>query len=242
MVIDAAFWPSVLLALVAFGLLPGPLLRLIVRIYPKTDPRRKELVAELYGIEHHKQLLFVAQNLELAVFEGLPARWRSRHNGTTNQSLTPTGDVWARHGEDGYRGPQVCRVVGITYVQLDYFMRTGLVRPSIVGAGESGLEPRYSYTDLLELKLIKHLLDAGVALQSVRKAIEYLRKQGGDLATAKQALTATGPVLCRSDDEVSRQSGVLAIVALGRIKDKVDAGILGLRPPQARGQQPRPPS
>lgn len=88
----------------------------------------------------------MAQNLELALFEGVPARWRSRHNGTTNQSLTPAGDVWARHGEDGYRGPQVCRVVGITYLQLDYFIRTRLVRPSIVGAGESGWEPRYSPT------------------------------------------------------------------------------------------------
>src|SRR6266496_6847780 len=82
----------------------------------------------------------------------------------------------AGNGEqgEGFRGPQVCKIVGITYRQLDYWARTDLLRPSISEARGSGTQRRYSYTDLLELKVIKQLLDAGVSLQSARRAIECL--------------------------------------------------------------------
>ena len=61
---------------------------------------------------------------------------------------------------EGFRGPQVCAIVGITYRQLDYWARTDLLRPSITEAKGSGTQRRYSYQDLLELKVIKGLLDA----------------------------------------------------------------------------------
>ncbi len=80
--------------------------------------------------------------------------------------------------EPGYRGPQVCSVVGITYRQLDYWARTGLLHPSITEARGSGSQRRYSYTDLVQLKVIKRLLDAGVSLQAARKAIDCLRSAG----------------------------------------------------------------
>jgi DNA-binding transcriptional MerR regulator len=76
----------------------------------------------------------------------------------------------------GYRVPEVCRVVGISYRQLDYWARTELVTPSIREAGGSGTQRLYSFQDLILLKLIKSLLDAGVSLQQIRKAIEYLRE------------------------------------------------------------------
>src|SRR3954452_17460482 len=86
---------------------------------------------------------------------------------------------------EGFRGPQVCKIVGITYRQLDYWARTELVRPSVCDAQGSGTQRLYSYTDLVELKVVKRLLDAGISLQSARKAIEYLRTQlGEDLASA----------------------------------------------------------
>ena len=72
----------------------------------------------------------------------------------------------------GFRGPQVCAIVGITYRQLDYWARTDLVRPSIADARGSGTQRAYSYADLVRLKVVKNLLDAGVKLQTPRKAIE----------------------------------------------------------------------
>ena len=67
--------------------------------------------------------------------------------------------------EHGYRGPQVCKIVGITYRQLDYWARTDLVRPSVMDANGSGTQRLYSYRDLVELKVIKRMLDAGISLQ-----------------------------------------------------------------------------
>lgn len=234
MVSAAAVWPSFLLALMVFGLLPGLVLRLIVRIYPKEHPRRRELVAELYNLDYFKRPFFVVQDLELAFCEGIPARWRSRRAGPTLEAPVPLAP-------SGYRGPQVCNVVGITYRQLDYWTRTDLIRPSIADAAGSDIPSRYAYTDLLELRLIKHLLDAGVSLRCARKAIQYLREQSGDLSTAHQGLTGNGPTLFRSDEEVIKflrggPSGVLTIVSLAGIKDEVDAAIFALRPAPARGQ------
>jgi DNA-binding transcriptional MerR regulator len=77
--------------------------------------------------------------------------------------------------EQGYRVPEVTRIVGITYRQLDYWARTGLVRPSIKDAGGSGTQRLYSFQDLLLLKLIKRMLDSGVDLRSIRKAMKTLR-------------------------------------------------------------------
>ena len=135
--------------------------------------------------------------------------------------------------DEGYRGPQVCSIVGITYRQLDYWARTDLIRPSIADARGSGTQRRYSYRDLVELKVIKGLLDAGVSLQSARKAIEYLRDHlGEDIATASLVINGAGSVLVRTDGElvdlVRRGQGVLSIVALGGVKDELDAAITDL--------------
>jgi DNA-binding transcriptional MerR regulator len=142
-------------------------------------------------------------------------------------------------GEDdlvGFRGPQVCKIVGITYRQLDYWARTNLIRPSIADARGSGTQRRYSYRDLVELKVIKGLLDAGVSLQSARRAIEYLRdNMGEDIATASLVLNGTNSILVRTDGElvdlVRRGQGVLSIVALGGVKDELDAAITDLPKP-----------
>jgi len=77
--------------------------------------------------------------------------------------------------EQGYRVPDVCRIVGISYRQLDYWARTGLIRPSVKDAQGSGTQRLYSFRDLATLKIIKKLLDTGVSLQQVRKAIGTLR-------------------------------------------------------------------
>ncbi|MEW6155127.1 MAG: MerR family transcriptional regulator [Actinomycetota bacterium] len=138
-------------------------------------------------------------------------------------------------GAGGYRGPQVCKIVGITYRQLDYWARTDLIRPSIADARGSGSQRRYSYRDLVELKVIKSLLDAGVSLQSARVAIEYLRSNlDGDLSAARLVLNGPASVLVRSDGELvdlmRRGQGVFSVVALGGVTEQLDAAITELRP------------
>lgn len=144
----------------------------------------------------------------------------------------------AGQAEEGFRGPQVCTIVGITYRQLDYWARTDLIRPSLADAAGSGTKRRYSYGDLLELKVIKSLLDAGVALQSARKAIEYLRENlGEDIASANLVMDGSRSVLARTGEEIvdllRQGQGVLNIVPLGGCKDEVDAAIHELPVPKA---------
>jgi DNA-binding transcriptional MerR regulator len=129
-----------------------------------------------------------------------------------------------QHAEHGYRGPMVCKIVGITYRQLDYWARTDLVRPSICDANGSGTQRLYSYRDLVELKVIKRLLDADISLQAARKAIEYLRNQlGTDLASAHLVIDGGNTVLVQTGDQIvdllRNGQGVLNIVALGPVVD-----------------------
>jgi DNA-binding transcriptional MerR regulator len=150
--------------------------------------------------------------------------------------------------EQGYRGPQVCAIVGITYRQLDYWARTDLIRPSVADAKGSGSQRRYSYRDLLELKVVKSLLDAGVSLQSARKAIEYLRSNlGEDVASANLVIDGGGSVLAHTGEEIvdllRRGQGVLNIVPLAGVVGEVDAAITELpsaadRPPADRSAHP----
>src|SRR5689334_4456988 len=118
--------------------------------------------------------------------------------------------------EPGYRGPQVCKIVGITYRQLDYWARTDLVRPSVMDAAGSGTQRLYSFRDLLELKVIKQMLDAGISLQSARKAVESLRGFNKDLASARIVIQGASVVLAESDAEVMDLlrggQGVLSVV------------------------------
>lgn len=67
-------WPTLLTVLLVFGFAPGFVLRLIVLAYPKGDPRRRELIAELYIVPRIVRPLWVAEKLEVALFEGVPRR------------------------------------------------------------------------------------------------------------------------------------------------------------------------
>jgi len=103
----------------------------------------------------------------------------------------------------GYRGPTACSAAGITYRQLDYWARTGLVEPSVREASGSGTQRLYSFRDILVLKIVKKLLDAGISLQNIRTAIATLRDRGvGDLAQITLMSDGTTVYECTSTDEV----------------------------------------
>ncbi|MEA3076109.1 MAG: hypothetical protein QOF60_1017 [Actinomycetota bacterium] len=132
--------------------------------------------------------------------------------------------------EEGFRGPQVCAIVGITYRQLDYWARTDLLRPSVSEARGSGTQRRYSYRDLLELKVIKRLLDSGISLQSARRAITYLRDNlGEDVASANLVLHGMESVLLSTGEEIvdllRGGQGVLNIVPLAGVVEELAAAI-----------------
>jgi DNA-binding transcriptional MerR regulator len=124
--------------------------------------------------------------------------------------------------EPGFRGPTVHKLVGITYRQLDYWARTGLVTPSVRAADGSGTQRLYSFTDVVELRIIKRLLDAGVSLRQIRDAIGYLRKESGGKPLSDITLMSDGNRIyaCHSNEEVvdvlSHGQAVFGI-AVGRV-------------------------
>lgn len=103
----------------------------------------------------------------------------------------------------GYRGPVACSAAGITYRQLDYWARTGLVVPSVRGASGSGSQRLYSFRDILVLRIIKRLIDTGVSLQNIRAAVEHLAtRERDDLARITLMSDGASIYECRSADEV----------------------------------------
>ena len=122
----------------------------------------------------------------------------------------------------GFSGPTVCRLTGVTYRQLDYWARTELVTPSITPATGSGSKRAYAYGDVLEVKVIKSLLDSGLSLMRARQAVHCLRESlGADLASSSLVLSDTGSVLAHSDgdlvDLLRGGQGVLNIVPLAGV-------------------------
>lgn len=128
----------------------------------------------------------------------------------------------------GYRVPSACQVAGITYRQLDYWARTGLVVPSIRGAAGSGSQRLYSFKDILVLKIVKRLLDAGISLQNIRIAVDHLRSRGvADLAGITLFSDGTSVYECTSAEEVvdllQGGQGVFGIAVGGAMRELTGA-------------------
>jgi DNA-binding transcriptional MerR regulator len=135
----------------------------------------------------------------------------------------------APDGEVGYRGPTACSAAGISYRQLDYWARTGLVEPSVRAAHGSGSQRLYSFRDILVLKVVKRLLDTGISLQQIRAAVQHLRDRGTeDLAQVTLMSDGVSVYECTSPDEVvdllAGGQGVFGI-ALGRVWSEVEGDL-----------------
>jgi DNA-binding transcriptional MerR regulator len=136
----------------------------------------------------------------------------------------------------GYRAPQVCGLVGITYRQLDYWARTGLIKPSIQSAQGSGTQRRYSFSDIVQLKVVKRLLDAGMSLKKIRSAMEILAAQlASNNPLNDVTLLSDGATIfaAHSADEVvdvfQKGQGVFGI-AVGPVQEELEGEIHKLFP------------
>ncbi|ALG28637.1 transcriptional regulator [Glutamicibacter halophytocola] len=164
-----------------------------------------------------------------------------KHSNT--QGLLFTDDLPELDEHAGYRGPVVCRAAGITYRQLDYWARTGLVEPAVRGAKGSGSHRLYSFRDILVLKVVKRLLDTGVSLQQIRAAVLHLRERGvEDLAQITLMSDGASVYECTSADEVidlvQKGQGVFGI-AVGRVWREVE-GSLAQLPSESSAEQTLP--
>ncbi len=160
------------------------------------------------------------------------------------QGLLFEGDYSPLPSDLGFRGPIACRAAGITYRQLDYWARTGLVDPEVRGASGSGSQRLYSFRNILILKVIKRLIDAGISLQQIRIAIEHLRIRGvEDLTQVTLMSDGVSVFECTSDDEVidllRGGQGIFGI-ALGGVWRSIEGTLSDLPAERAEVSAPAP--
>lgn len=166
-----------------------------------------------------------------------------------SQGVLFTEDLPVLDDQVGYRGVTACRAAGITYRQLDYWARTGLVEPGVRPATGSGTQRLYGFRDILVLKVVKRLLDTGVSLQQIRAAVGALRERGvEDLAQITLMSDGASVYECTSADEVidlvQGGQGVFGI-AVGRVWREVEgtlASLPGERADEAAEPAPVEPS
>ena len=165
----------------------------------------------------------------------------AEHQVPPAQDLLFDGNFSPLPDDLGFRGPIACRAADITYRQLDYWARTGLVVPEIRTAGGSGTQRLYSFRDILVLKVVKRLLDTGVSLQQIRTAVAHLRERGvEDLAQITLMSDGASVYECTSADEVidlvQGGQGVFGI-AVGRVWREVEGTLAELPTERADDDQ-----
>lgn len=146
------------------------------------------------------------------------------------ETQTPTS---VNSSEIGYRGATACTAAGISYRQLDYWARTGLVEPTVRSANGSGSQRLYGFRDILVLKIVKRLLDAGVSLQNIRSAVDHLRKRGiEDLARITLMSDGSSIYECTNSEEIfdllQGGQGVFGI-AVGKVWNEVEGTLTHLQ-------------
>ncbi|GIH80481.1 MerR family transcriptional regulator [Planobispora longispora] len=161
-----------------------------------------------------------------------PVRRQSARQRAGEEGLLFEGQAVNLPADVGYRGPTACAAAGITYRQLDYWARTGLVEPTVRAAHGSGSQRLYGFRDILVLKVVKRLLDTGVSLQQIRIAVHHLRSRGvADLAQITLMSDGVSVYECTSPDEVidllQGGQGVFGI-ALGRVWQEVEGSLAEL--------------
>ena len=137
--------------------------------------------------------------------------------------------------EQGFSGDEARKIVGITYRQLDYWARTELIRPSLSDASGSGTRRRYSYRDLLKLKAVKALIDAGIRLALIRRVFEFLEeKLDEDVVQVNLVIQGSSVMVQRGEEEIidllHNGQGVLNILPMAGVKEDLDAKIVELFP------------
>ena len=160
-------------------------------------------------------------------------------------SVKPSRAPTAAEVDKGFPGKKAAEIAGITYRQLDYWARTDLVKPSLAQAQGSGSRRRYSYRDLLELRAVKSLLDAGIRLELVREVFAYLTEHLDEDVTRVNLVIRGTSVMVRAGEEeiidlLRHGQGVLNILPLAGVKDEVDAAIVELYPEGRRAADETP--
>jgi DNA-binding transcriptional MerR regulator len=122
----------------------------------------------------------------------------------------------------GFTALQAARLAGCTQAQLEYWERCGLV---VRRAGDNG---PYAFRDLVALRMVRSLLEAGLPLARIRRAVGELVQAGEDVAGLRMVTDGEHVWACRDDGQIldALRHGQLALfVAVDRMAAEVEAEV-----------------
>ncbi|MCA1831762.1 MAG: MerR family transcriptional regulator [Actinomycetota bacterium] len=134
---------------------------------------------------------------------------------------------------EGFTALQASRLTGCTGNQLRYWDKIGLAKPTVQSTGgRPGVRRKYSFRDLIALKVVKSLLDGGMSLQRVRRAYTYLRDHAGlDEHLSSVKLITDGSSIfkvCKNEGELLdalRHGQMTFYIAIDRIAQEIDGEV-----------------
>ena len=144
--------------------------------------------------------------------------------------------------KQGYTGPQVCKIVGISYRQLDHWTTTKLVKASLRNLKGSGHHREYSFEDLLRLKIIMNLRNGGMSLQKIRIALKALQKiLDTGVSFSDVTVVSDGQSIYASKNEndfidILRKGQAVFGISLGPVHDEIEQQVINLWPSKDRLQ------
>jgi len=141
--------------------------------------------------------------------------------------------------QQGYTGPEVCKITGISYRQLDHWTTTKLIKASVRNIKGSGFHRIYSFNDIVLVKLVKKLRSAGISLQKIRIALKNVNKiLGKNSNISDVSIFSDGSsiyVLTDNDQMIDLLKKGQAVfgISLGPVHTETEAEILSLYPDKA---------
>lgn len=109
-----------------------------------------------------------------------------------------------------FRGPEVMRLTGVSYKNLDHWDRCQVLSPSIMGANGSGTQRLYSGRDVQLLKIAKQMRDAGLSLDLVRAMVEQTSDVPAETLARRLIVIANGLVVCTGPEEIGQYLASMA--------------------------------
>lgn len=131
----------------------------------------------------------------------------------------------------------VSKITGLSTRQIDYWDRTHFIKPSVSEASGYGSVRLYSFNNLIQMKVAKSLIDKGISLQKIRKAINYLKKNMPEIEkplSEFRFLTDGDTVFVLTKDEKAiidtlKSGQVVFSIALGEIVEGLKGEIIALQ-------------
>lgn len=128
------------------------------------------------------------------------------------------------------------KITGLTVRRIDYWDRTHFIKPSVSEASGHGSVRLYSFTDLVQMRVAKTLLDEGISLQKIRKAITYLKKNMPDVKKPLSQLKfvtdgSTLFVITRDEKriiDVLRKGQLVFSIALGDLIEELKGKVIDM--------------